>query len=249
MKLRLDKFLANKAVGSRKEVHALIKQGLVTVDGIVAKKKDMPIEIPEQIIAVNGEVIDSRQIYYVKFNKPAGYVCALEDARHPTVMDLLPPEFRTMGVSPVGRLDKDTEGLLLLSNDGVWAHRIINGKKHVPKRYYFEYSGMLTDEGINRIRNGIILGDGTECKPAEIILPNIITENSSSDSNDNDAVFLKSGEIIIEEGKYHQVKRMIGAAGGEITYLKRLTVGHLDLSDIPKTGDFVYLTASDYEKL
>ncbi len=141
MRLRLDKFLANKALGSRKEVHALIKQGLVTVDGVVAKKKDMPIDIPEQTIAVNGEIIDSRQIYYVKFNKPAGYVCAMEDARHPTVMDILPPEFRTMGVGPVGRLDKDTEGLLLLSNDGAWAHRIINGKKHVPKRYYFEYSG------------------------------------------------------------------------------------------------------------
>lgn len=92
----------------------------------------MPIDIPEQTIAVNGEIIDSRQIYYVKFNKPAGYVCAMEDARHPTVMDILPPEFRTMGVGPVGRLDKDTEGLLLLSNDGAWAHRIINGKNMCP---------------------------------------------------------------------------------------------------------------------
>lgn len=248
MRLRLDKFLANKALGSRKEVHALIKQGLVTVDGVVAKKKDMPIDIPEQTIAVNGEIIDSRQIYYVKFNKPAGYVCAMEDARHPTVMDILPPEFRTMGVGPVGRLDKDTEGLLLLSNDGAWAHRIINGKKHVPKRYYFEYSGTLSSEGLERIRTGIVLGDGTECKPAEIILTGAVAEKSE-DTGVGDAVLLKSAEIIIEEGKYHQVKRMIGAAGGEITYLKRLTVGHLDLTDIPTPGDFMYLEASDYEKL
>lgn len=248
MRLRLDKFLANKALGSRKEVHALIKQGLVTVDGVVAKKKDMPIDIPEQTIAVNGEIIDSRQIYYVKFNKPAGYVCAMEDARHPTVMDILPPEFRTMGVGPVGRLDKDTEGLLLLSNDGAWAHRIINGKKHVPKRYYFEYSGTLSEEGLERIRTGIVLGDGTECKPAEIILTGAEADKSE-DTDAGDAVLLKSAEIIIEEGKYHQVKRMIGAAGGEITYLKRLTVGHLDLSDIPNPGDFTYLEASDYEKL
>lgn len=248
MKLRLDKFLANKALGSRNEVHALIKQGLVTVDGVVAKKKDMPIDIPEQTIAVNGEIIDNRQIYYVKFNKPAGYVCAMEDARHPTVMDILPPEFRTMGVGPVGRLDKDTEGLLLLSNDGAWAHRIINGKKHVPKRYYFEYSGTLSEEGLERIRTGIVLGDGTECKPAEIILTGAVAEKSE-DTGAGDAVLLKSAEIIIEEGKYHQVKRMIGAAGGEITYLKRLTVGHLDLSDIPTPGDFMYLEASDYEKL
>lgn len=248
MRLRLDKFLANKALGSRKEVHALIKQGLVTVDGVVAKKKDMPIDISEQTIAVNGEIIDSRQIYYVKFNKPAGYVCAMEDARHPTVMDILPPEFRTMGVGPVGRLDKDTEGLLLLSNDGAWAHRIINGKKHVPKRYYFEYSGTLSEEGLERIRTGIVLGDGTECKPAEIILTGAVAEKSE-DTGAGDAVLLKSAEIIIEEGKYHQVKRMIGAAGGEITYLKRLTVGHLDLTDIPTPGDFMYLEASDYEKL
>lgn len=248
MRLRLDRFLANKALGSRKEVHALIKQGLVTVDGIVAKKKDMPIDIPEQTIAVNGEIIDSRQIYYVKFNKPAGYVCAMEDARYPTVMDILPPEFRTMGVGPVGRLDKDTEGLLLLSNDGAWAHRIINGKKHVPKRYYFEYSGTLSEEGLERIRTGIVLGDGTECKPAEIILTGAEADKSE-DTDAGDAVLLKSAEIIIEEGKYHQVKRMIGAAGGEITYLKRLTVGHLDLSDIPNPGDFMYLEASDYEKL
>lgn len=246
MKLRLDKFLANKALGSRKEVHALIKQGLVTVDGIVAKKKDMPIDIPDQTIAVNGEVIDSRQIYYVKFNKPAGYICALEDTRHATVMDILPPEFRSMGVAPVGRLDKDTEGLLLLTNDGAWAHRIINGKKHVPKRYYFEYIGNLTEEGLNRIREGIELGDGTICKPAEVILPTQKAENNESTDS---SVMIKSAEIIVEEGKYHQVKRMIGAAGGEITYLKRLTVGHLDLSDIPKTGDFTYLEAVDYEKL
>ena len=246
MKLRLDKFLANKALGSRKEVHNLIKQGLVTVDGVVAKKKDMPIEIPNQTIAVNGEIIDNRQIYYVKFHKPAGYVCAIEDSRHPTVMELLPPEFRTMGVSPVGCLDKDTEGLLLLSNDGAWAHRIINGKKHVPKRYYFEYSGTLTEERLERIRSGIILGDGTVCKPAEIILP---SETDKETESTQDSVMLKSAEIIIEEGKYHQVKRMIGAAGGEITYLKRLTIGHLDLKDIPETGEFVYLDASDYEKL
>ncbi|WP_281521380.1 pseudouridine synthase [Veillonella seminalis] len=151
-----------------------------------------------------------------------------------------------MGVSPVGRLDKDTEGLLLLSNDGAWAHRIINGKKHVPKRYYFEYSGTLTEERLERIRSGIILGDGTVCKPAEIILP---SETDKETESTQDSVMLKSAEIIIEEGKYHQVKRMIGAAGGEITYLKRLTIGHLDLKDIPETGEFVYLDASDYEKL
>ncbi|WP_251440375.1 pseudouridine synthase [Veillonella intestinalis] len=232
MRLRLDKFLVNKALGSRKEVHGLIKQGLVTVDGIVATKKDQAINIPEQVIAVNGEVIDSRQNYYVKLNKPAGYVCAVEDARHPTVMELLPPEFLTMGVVPVGRLDKDTEGLLLLSNDGVWAHRIINGKKHISKLYYIEYAGELTDTGLARIQEGIVLGDGTVCKPAilEVLEPG-------------------KAQISIEEGKYHQVKRMIGAAGGEVTYLRRLSVGHLTLAGIENLGDFAYLDEEDVEKL
>lgn len=232
MRLRLDKFLANKALGSRKEVHGLIKQGLVTVDGVVATKKDQAINIPEQVIAVNGEVIDSRQNYYVKLNKPAGYVCAVEDARHPTVMELLPPEFLTMGVVPVGRLDKDTEGLLLLSNDGVWAHRIINGKKHISKLYYIEYAGELTDTGLARIQEGIVLGDGTVCKPAilEVLEPG-------------------KAQISIEEGKYHQVKRMIGAAGGEVTYLRRLSVGHLTLAGIENLGDFAYLDEEDVEKL
>jgi len=232
MRLRLDKFLANKALGSRKEVHGLIKQGLVTVDGIVATKKDQAINIPEQVIAVNGEVIDSRQNYYVKLNKPAGYVCAVEDARHPTVMELLPPEFLTMGVVPVGRLDKDTEGLLLLSNDGVWAHRIINGKKHISKLYYIEYAGELTDTGLARIQEGIVLGDGTVCKPAilEVLEPG-------------------KAQISIEEGKYHQVKRMIGAAGGEVTYLRRLSVGHLTLAGIENLGDFAYIDEEDVEKL
>lgn len=232
MRLRLDKFLANKAFGSRKEVHALIKQGLVTVDAVVVTKKDMAIQIPEQIVAVNGEVVDNRQQYYVKFNKPAGYVCAVEDNRHPTVMELLPPEFLTMGVVPVGRLDKDTEGLLLLSNDGVWAHRIINGKKHISKLYYIEYTGELTETGLERINEGIVLGDGTVCKPANLEL-------------------LEPGkaQITIEEGKYHQVKRMIGAAGGEVTYLKRLSVGPLTLGGIENLGDFTYLSEEDVEKL
>lgn len=232
MRLRLDKFLANKAFGSRKEVHHLIKQGLVMVDGVVASKKDMSIQIPEQTITVNGELVDSRQTYYVKLNKPAGYVCAVEDARHPTVMELLPPDFLTMGVVPVGRLDKDTEGLLLLSNDGVWAHKIINGKKHIPKTYYIEYAGELSEEGIGRITEGILLGDGTQCKPAslEIIEPG-------------------KAHIVIEEGKYHQVKRMIGAAGGEVTYLKRLTVGPITLKGLENLGDFTDISAEDMEKL
>lgn len=226
--MRLDKLLANKAFGSRKEVHQIIKDRRVTVNDIIVVKKDYPINIDTDNIAVDGSQISTKQLYYIKFHKPAGYITAVEDNTHPVVMDLLPPELKKMGVFPVGRLDKDTEGLLLLTNDGVWAHSIINGHKHVPKVYYVEFHGILSKEGLERISAGIVLGDGTQCKPATI---NILSNNSL--------------EITIEEGKYHQVKRMIRAAGGEVTYLKRLSVGHITLSGIEEIN--TYLEIGDQE--
>ena len=226
--MRLDKLLANKAFGSRKEVHQIIKDRRVTVNDIIVVKKDHPINIDTDTIAVDGSQISTKQLYYIKFHKPAGYITAVEDRLHPVVMDLLPPEFKKMGVFPVVRLDKDTEGLLLLTNDGVWANSIINGHKHVPKVYYVEFHGILSKEGLERISVGIVLGDGIQCKPAMI---NILSD--------------KSLEITLEEGKYHQVKRMIGAAGGEVTYLKRLSVGHITLSGIEETN--TYLEIGDQE--
>ena len=228
--MRLDKLLANKAYGSRKEVHQLIKDRRVTINGSITTKKDTHIDIDVDIVAVDGKIVSTTQLYYVKFHKPKGYVTAVEDSSHPVVMDLLPPEFIKMGVVPVGRLDKDTEGLLLLTNDGVWGHSIINGNKHVSKVYYVEYDGELTEEGIQRIKEGIVLGDGTHCKPALI-----------------DVVSSQSLHITIEEGKYHQVKRIIGAAGGTVTYLKRLTIGHIDLTGIEEVGSIQDLTIGDIE--
>ena len=228
--MRLDKLLANKAYGSRKEVHQLLKDQRVTINGEITTKKDIHVDIESDVITVDGQVVNTKQQYYVKFHKPKGYVTAVEDANHPVVMDLLPPEYIKMGVVPVGRLDKDTEGLLLLTNDGVWGHSIINGNKHVSKVYYVEYDGELTEEGIQRIKEGIVLGDGTHCKPALI-----------------DVVSSQSLHITIEEGKYHQVKRMIGAAGGTVTYLKRLTIGHIDLSGIEEVGSAMELTVEQIE--
>lgn len=228
--MRLDKLLANKAYGSRKEVHQLLKDQRVTINGEITTKKDSHVDIESDVITVDGQVVNTKQQYYVKFHKPKGYVTAVEDANHPVVMDLLPPEYIKMGVVPVGRLDKDTEGLLLLTNDGVWGHSIINGNKHVSKVYYVEYDGELTEEGIQRIKEGIVLGDGTHCKSALI-----------------DVVSSQSLLITIEEGKYHQVKRMIGAAGGIVTYLKRLTIGHIDLTGIEEVGSIQDLTIGDIE--
>lgn len=228
--MRLDKLLANKAYGSRKEVHQLLKDQRVAINGEITTKKDSHVDIESDVITVDGQVVNTKQQYYVKFHKPKGYVTAVEDANHPVVMDLLPPEYIKMGVVPVGRLDKDTEGLLLLTNDGVWGHSIINGNKHVSKVYYVEYDGELTEEGIQRIKEGIVLGDGTLCKPALI-----------------DVVSSQSLHITIEEGKYHQVKRMIGAAGGTVTYLKRLIIGHIDLTGIEEVGSIQDLTIGDIE--
>ena len=228
--MRLDKLLANKAFGSRKEVHQLIKDQRVRINGNITTKKDVHLDIESDEITVDNQIVNTKQYYYVKFHKPKGYVTAVEDVNHPVVMDLLPPEYIKMGVVPVGRLDKDTEGLLLLTNDGVWGHSIINGNKHVSKVYYVEFEGELTEEGIQRIKDGIILGDGTHCKPALI-----------------DVVSSKSVHITIEEGKYHQVKRMIGAAGGNVTYLKRLTIGHIDLTGIEEIGSVQDLTLVDIE--
>ena len=228
--MRLDKLLANKAYGSRKEVHQIIKDRRVTINGSITTKKETHIDIDVDVVAVDDNIVSTTQLYYVKFHKPKGYVTAVEDSSHPVVMDLLPPEFIKMGVVPVGRLDKDTEGLLLLTNDGVWGHSIINGNKHVPKVYYVEFDGELSNEGIQRIKEGILLGDGTQCKPALIKL---LSDQSAT--------------ITIEEGKYHQVKRMIGAAGGTVTYLKRLTIGHVDLTGIEEVGSVMDLTVEQIE--
>ena len=238
--MRIDKFLAHKAFGTRKEVHDLIKQGFVKVNDAIIKKKDMHINPDVDVVTVQDQVVQSQLEYYVKFHKPAGYVTAVEDATDPTIMELLPEEFQTLKVFPVGRLDKDTEGLLLLTNDGPWAHKIIHGKKNIGKTYYVEYSGDLSEDGIKRIREGMVLGDGTECKPAHINLHE--DEGVLNEQGDR----IHSCELTIYEGKYHQVKRMIGACGGTVTYLQRTHIDTITLDSIEEVGMYVDLT--DKEK-
>lgn len=238
--MRIDKFLAHKAFGTRKEVHDLIKQGLVKVNDTIIKKKDMHINPDVDVVTVQDQVVQAQLEYYIKFHKPTGYVTAVEDTTDPTIMELLPEEFQTLKVFPVGRLDKDTEGLLLLTNDGPWAHKIIHGKKNIGKTYYVEYSGNLSEDGINRIRDGMVLGDGTECKPAQITLH----EDKAVLNEQGDMIH--SCELTIYEGKYHQVKRMIGACGGTVTYLQRTHIDTITLDSIEEVGMYVDLT--DKEK-
>lgn len=226
--MRIDKLLSNLGYGSRKEIHKLIKDSKISINNKTVKSKQTKINLNIDILKLNDEIIDIRLIRYIKLNKPAGYITAVEDSTHKTIMDLLPKGFKSLKVFPVGRLDKDTEGLILLTNDGKWAHKVINGQKDVSKKYYFEYTGELSQSGLKRIEEGMILGDGSICKPALLELL------------DN-----KAGYLTITEGKYHQVKRMIGACEGKVTYLKRVSIGQITLDNIRETSNFIDLSPEE----
>lgn len=229
--MRIDKFLANHAFGSRKEVHAMIKSKRVTINGALCLKKDENFDELQDIVCVDGNEVTYQEFYYIKLHKPTGYVTAVQDSLHPTVMDLLPEKYVKLGVFPVGRLDKDTEGLLLLTNDGQWAHRIINGTKAVDKLYVATIEGILAMDAVEQAAKGILLKDGTACKPAKLKVraPQEV-------------------ELIIQEGKYHQVKRMIAALGAAVVELKRLSIGSITLEGIEKKGTFSYLSPEEVDK-
>ncbi len=230
--MRIDKLLANLAFGSRKEVHELLKKGEVTVNDVVINKKDFSVNPEVDTVTVRGEIVDMRLTRYIKFYKPAGYITAVEDRSAPTVMELLPEEFVKMGIVPVGRLDKDTEGLLILTNDGKWAHTVINGKKKVCKTYAFTYEGTFVEDAVAKTTAGLVLADGTECKPGHL---QILNE--------------REGLLTISEGKFHQVKRMVAALGANVTFLERLTVGTVTLEGLEEPGDYMDLTQEELDHI
>ncbi len=212
--LRLDKILADMGVGSRREIKALIRNGRVAVNGDVAVSGDIKLEAEKARISVDGVTVEYKQFRYVMLNKPAGYVCASEDRRERTVMELLDAQLRRQGLFSVGRLDKDTEGLLILTNDGDYAHRVISPKSNISKRYYAKVEGILDKSDSEKMREGLVLADGTKCLPAEL---EILSENECV--------------ISVSEGKYHQVKRMLASRGKRVLYLKRLSIGGLSLDE------------------
>lgn len=235
--MRIDKLLSNLAYGSRKEIHSLLKTRAVAVNGVAVTAKEHSVDPDKDIITVHEEVVETTTTYYLKYNKPPGLITAMEDKNGITIMDTLPERFKKLGVTPVGRLDKDTSGLLFLSNDGKWAHRVINGKKDIPKTYRATYEGHLTESGKQRIAEGLLLGDGTLCKPAQLT---IVTEAINSEGVESGTCLLT-----IIEGKYHQVKRMIGAAGGTVIELVRLSIGPVTLQEIDENGAYQPLTAEE----
>lgn len=229
---RLDKLLAGTGKWSRREVKALVRQGLVRVDGRLAASAEDKLDPAAAIITVAGETISLCRFTYVMLHKPAGVLTATEDRKQPTVLDLLPPELRRIGLAPVGRLDKDTEGLLLLTNDGELAHRLLSPKYHVDKRYFARVDGELSAADAEAFARGMTLGGGLECLPAGLeVLP--------------DRVCI----VTLREGKFHQVKRMLAARGAPVLYLKRLSMGPLTLDDSLAAGAYRLLRAEEISAL
>ena len=214
---RLDKFLCDSGAGTRSQVKLLLKTGRVNVDGRAEKDGSRKIDPQRQEIALDGEVLGGKRRLVVMLNKPAGYVTATEDAQQKTVMELLPRQWAHLDLKPVGRLDKETEGLLLFTNDGDLLHRLISPKQEVPKIYYARHEGQAGQEDIEAFQAGLTLRDGTVCRPAELTP-------------------LGPGESLIQvcEGKYHQVRRMMASRGMTVTYLERRQEGSLTLGDLPR---------------
>ena len=232
---RLDKIIASTGRWSRREVKDLVRQGRVTVNGAAARSAEEKADPEAAEIAVNGEVLAWRRYTWVMLNKPAGYLSATEDGRGATVLDLLPQELQRQNLFPVGRLDKDTEGLLLLTNQGDLAHDLLSPKKHVDKEYYVRVEGCLTGADCEAVRAGLHLNDGLDCQPAELV---ILPEGKGSEAH-----------ITIREGKFHQIKRMMACLGKPVIYLERLRMGNLTLDPSLGRGSWRFLTGDELRNL
>ena len=235
--MRLDKYLVACAVGSRTEVKNFLKAGRVTVNGKKEKSAKLQINEDTDEICFDGQKIDYEEFVYYMMNKPQGVISATEDPKHKTVLDLLDDYARAKEVFPVGRLDIDTHGLLLLTNDGQLAHALLSPKRHVDKTYLAQVDGIMTDEDIETFAQGISLKEFT-CQPAKLELLSIDREKDES-----------LVRVTIAEGKFHQVKRMVAYCGKEVVNLQRLTMGTLTLDEDLKRGEWRRLTKEELEGL
>ena len=229
--MRLDKLLSECQLATRSEAAKACRAGLVTVNGVVAKKSDVHVDPTKDVIAFCGETVEYREFVYIMMNKPDGYISATEDGRDPVVTELLPFKYQKMGLFPCGRLDKHTLGLMLLTNDGALSHRLLAPKSHVTKSYGFSVKFPLSEDDIERLEMGVDIGD-------YITKPCRVEMRTPTD-----------GVIFITEGKYHQIKRMMEAVDNKITALERLTFGPLTLDESLERGEWRMLSNAEERAL
>lgn len=237
IKMRLDKYLSECTEKTRSQVKALVKKGLVTVDGVPAKSPDMKIDETSSAVTMDGKTLSYEKYVYYMLNKPEGYVSATNDNLHKTVIDLLSGE-NTRDLFPVGRLDIDTVGLLLITNDGALSHDLLSPAKHVAKTYEAILDGIVTDEDITMFKTGVDIGEEKLCKPATLKVVDIDENKGHSRVH-----------ITITEGKFHQIKRMANAIGMDVLFLKRLSMGSLVLDPALAPGEYRRLTEDELNSL
>lgn len=231
--MRIDKFISDTGLATRREAALAAKRGQILVDGVAVKSVSVHIDPEKQRVTFMGEDIVYRQFTYVMLNKPAGYVSATEDTRLPVVTELLPMQLQRMELFPVGRLDRDTVGLMLLTNNGPLSHTLLSPKRHVTKEYYFTAEKPLPSFAEERFAEGVTLADGYECKSANLLL-----------NPDR-----RSGVITLTEGKYHQIKRMIASLENKVVYLKRISFATIPLDKALAEGEWRYLTDEEIKVL
>ncbi len=229
--MRIDKFLSEMAICSRSEAAKAARSGGITVDGAAVKRADLHIDPEKNVITYLGNTVSYKRFTYIMLNKPEGYISATDDPREKTVLELLDDRHKRLGLFPAGRLDKNTFGLLILTNDGELCHRILSPKNHVAKTYYFEAERKITEEDRLRLESGIRL-DGELTKPARVELCDE-----------------RSGRITITEGKFHQIKRMLEAVCNKITYLERVEFAGIPLDRSLERGEWRELTEKEEELL
>ena len=225
--MRLDKFFSEQKILSRKEVADKVKKGCIAINGVIAKKADIKIDETKDVVTLDDQIVQYKKFVYLLLNKPQGYVSSTDDPRDKTVLDLLPPDLRKFDLFPCGRLDKDTVGLVILTNDGVSAHNNLSPKRHVKKKYFFTTADEYSDQDVDAIQAGITLADGWTTKPCKI-----------------DRVDGKNGYITLVEGKYHEIKRLFGARHNKIVFLQRVSFSSILLGDLPE-GEYRHLTPEE----
>lgn len=234
-KMRVDKYISSQLAGvSRKDAKALCRKGSVLVNGSVVKNSDEKIIAGADIVTVCGETISYKKYVYIMLNKPQGYVCSTKDGKSLTVLELVPDELYREGIFPAGRLDKDTVGFVLLTDDGELAHRMLSPKSHIEKKYYVELERPVEDYYINEFKKGMEIDGGVICQPARIEL---IAENKNA------------CYVCLNEGMYHQIKRMFAKLSNKVVFLKRVSIGGLELDRNLKPGECLELLHKDVEKI